>query len=723
MKSLQHILNEGNSAADKGAPLISNWPQVRASLQMLGQIISLDQIPATQFGQMFPENYETLDHNQKDAFGSKRLYYAIRREISKILALQGVQEDSWISLGTLLRAEGNKIASHNLSYIARAAKSKGLLPSEVTPDWIWSYDRELGPSRSRNLFRQGVFMFDTLFEHPKLRWSGVLPDNRPGPPPEYDRLGQPRSKLPDTLACVKTKRRELEWVWHAICISDSVQLPINPTPMDLVNAWPAIKNIAPKIVGIAQKTWRNYLNGALRYLKAHEGLTDRGILRSLTTVYANSSKPQKAAIREFERRLLSLEDETLRNAPLIELIAPRTWYRIWESHPQKFLLKKETKSETLFRAACLRYDKTLPVPSRSVFAPPPFVEEVASNSSKHAAWGIRVFWRKLISLEEQELREAPINALLAPATWERIWFTSPLQLSHASERCCRPAARKALLNAIEPNPVINAWDELYAQITDGAYLTKDYPNLWYIRSEAIKASLPPSSITQSWLEKLRDTCPGQRLTNLYGGVEDLRKISGYMHLSPLTKRRQKHSGLPRLLEIELEGLMRLMGASKTTQKQMKLSVGIFSDRLNLGEKTCLADILEADWSKVEWNSAMAQEKTYLKKIESLQKFRNLNWTPEWRSLQEIAAGAGIGLLNNPIPKILARNPGNTPKSVTIEWAKQVDRELRSTLTNPPHGRADLALTFARHLSAFDKLHDIPQIRDAGLMPHFLGKIR
>jgi len=64
-----------------------------------------------------------------------------------------------------------------------------------------------------------------------------------------------------------------------------------------------------------------------------------------------------------------------------------------------------------------------------------------------------------------------------------------------------------------------------------------------------------------------------------------------------------------------------------------------------------------------------------------------------------------------------------PEGLTLEWAQRLDGEYRSTLKNPPHGRADLAKTLTRHLAAFDALHDIPEVAESGLLPPRIGAIR
>ena len=55
------------------------------------------------------------------------------------------------------------------------------------------------------------------------------------------------------------------------------------------------------------------------------------------------------------------------------------------------------------------------------------------------------------------------------------------------------------------------------------------------------------------------------------------------------------------------------------------------------------------------------------------------------------------------------SPRIEPYEITLAWARKVDLDLRSTLVNPPHGRADLALTFTKNLTKLDALRDYPNI--------------
>ncbi len=273
------------------------------------------------------------------------------------------------------------------------------------------------------------------------------------------------------------------------------------------------------------------------------------------------------------------------------------------------------------------------------------------------------------------------------------------------------------------SPIVVAWDDLYAEINRSEPLKDNYKYIGYIKCEAIKARKTPDDITQAWLEMLRDTCPRDRLSAVYRGVKNLRKIARFEHLKPLRTRRQRHDGLPEKLDRELEDCLAEMGLAATTYRQFKLATGVLGEHLNLGEEAGMEDICEVDLEEVEWSCPPQQMKIYSAKIIGLQRYCALPWTSEWKALQKIVVNAGIKISKNPVPKLLAWEPTSSPKKVSLEWAQKLDRELRSTILNGPHGRADLAKTMAKHVAAFDKLREIPAVADSGLMPEPIGEVR
>lgn len=153
-----------------------------------------------------------------------------------------------------------------------------------------------------------------------------------------------------------------------------------------------------------------------------------------------------------------------------------------------------------------------------------------------------------------------------------------------------------------------------------------------------------------------------------------------------------------------------------------MAVGVLTDAMGRPDLS-LKKLLESDMSGYDLGPHEPRRKTHASKIRSLRAFLELPWTPAWRELQRVATGTGLSALDNPVPKVLAWHPGTDPAGLTLDWAQRLDRELRSTLKNPPYGCADLARKLARHLAAFDALHEIPAVAGSGLLPPRIGRIR
>ncbi|OBY24571.1 hypothetical protein [Leisingera sp. JC1] len=273
------------------------------------------------------------------------------------------------------------------------------------------------------------------------------------------------------------------------------------------------------------------------------------------------------------------------------------------------------------------------------------------------------------------------------------------------------------------DPVRSGWTAVYRNLRNDSTSSEGPSPLWYLKSEAIKAGLPPSGITQHWLETIRETCPLDRLHHLYEGVSTLRCIPGFEHISPLRKRRERHGGLPARIEDELRTTLDEMGVAAATGRKMLLAAGVLAEALGADDTMPLRDLVFTKLESVDWSAPERQITEYKGKIISLREFLALTWTPAWRELQGLVVGAGVGFKENPVPKVLGWKPGVDPQDISLEWARKLDRELRSTISRPPHGRADLARTLARHLAAFDRLHEIPSITASGLMPELIGAIR
>ncbi|MFO7921850.1 MAG: hypothetical protein R6U99_13785, partial [Nioella sp.] len=154
----------------------------------------------------------------------------------------------------------------------------------------------------------------------------------------------------------------------------------------------------------------------------------------------------------------------------------------------------------------------------------------------------------------------------------------------------------------------------------------------------------------------------------------------------------------------------------------RLAVGVLTDAMGRPDIP-LKETLQADISAYDFGPHEPRRKVHTDKIRNLRRFVELPWTPAWRELQRVVTGTGLKALDNPVPKVLAWNPRTDPDGLTLEWAQRLDRDFRSTLRHPPHGRTYIAKKLVRHLAAFDALHNIPAVAGSGLMPPRIGQIR
>jgi hypothetical protein len=183
-----------------------------------------------------------------------------------------------------------------------------------------------------------------------------------------------------------------------------------------------------------------------------------------------------------------------------------------------------------------------------------------------------------------------------------------------------------------------------------------------------------------------------------------------------------HGGPVPQVEAELEDLFAFMNAAASSRRAFRVAVGILTDAMGRPD-IILSDILQADMSAYDLGPHEPRREQHAKMIRNLRTFVDLPWTPAWRKLQKVVVAVGVTARVNPIPKVLSWNPCTDPEAVNREWAQRLDSDLRSPLRNPPYGRADLAITLARHIEAFDALHDIPAITGSGLLPPRIGPIR
>jgi hypothetical protein len=137
----------------------------------------------------------------------------------------------------------------------------------------------------------------------------------------------------------------------------------------------------------------------------------------------------------------------------------------------------------------------------------------------------------------------------------------------------------------------------------------------------------------------------------------------------------------------------------------------------------LNDLLDLAFDELDWGKFSNRSASHIKVLSRVRYLAQLPWTPIWSKLQTTVLDAGITTRENPVPALLAFADGRSPQSLDLRWAQDVDRKLRRTTPDQPHGRADLALTFARNVGRLDDLHSQPLFAAPHHLPPAIGTIR
>jgi len=280
-----------------------------------------------------------------------------------------------------------------------------------------------------------------------------------------------------------------------------------------------------------------------------------------------------------------------------------------------------------------------------------------------------------------------------------------------------------------PDPVRLAWKALYKALHVRGWKGEAFDALSFVKVQAVAAHLNPLMITDSWIEAMRKGAPRSnrvRLDKAVRQIRDLRADPGLAALLPPLAEpidhRRSHGGAPAAASCELEDLMEEMGLAASSRRSMRVAVGALADALGRPEMSLTA-LLDTDLDSFDWKAHARRSSEHIVKIESLRRHRDLPWSTAWRALQRIATEAGLRADDNPIPRIMLHAEGREPHELDPDWAREVDRRLRSTLLHPPHGRADLARTFVRNLLRFDAFHAVPALAESGLLPPVIGNPR
>jgi hypothetical protein len=277
-----------------------------------------------------------------------------------------------------------------------------------------------------------------------------------------------------------------------------------------------------------------------------------------------------------------------------------------------------------------------------------------------------------------------------------------------------------------PPPAKTAWTALYAELRRLGATRPQIGALSLLRRRAEAKGKAPENLSQAWIDGLATAADKAgrarlreaiRVWNIHAPHADGMPVQ----FNPLADARRSHGPLPQPLRAELADVVEMFGAAPSSRRALRSALGALYAALttDLPAKIPLEALLDA------WHPDVGLSPTQNGLIGALKADLALPWTDGWRDLQRAVAASGLPRKRTPVPALLAHAgpDGLEPWQLTCAWAQGIDRRLRSSRHHPPHGRADLARTFARNLGALDSLHDRTGFRRGDLLPPRIGPIR
>ena len=512
MNTLSDIIALGNAAATAGEPLVTNWPQMRGALYLLGHAGGgIDQVRTSDFEIRYPADYAALDPAIQATLPSKRTYETMRHQVSRLLACLGEIDDPWEQLRMLIRRAGKDDIERCLPGLATPAKAAGLVPAQITTDWVWSLDAERGVLSEEQLqrrfdrerrhgkapkaklacsvrqrLRQGVSVFNRLFQIPEIAASGLLPPEPIAAPPVYDRQGRLKLDLPSILthyhaAAPETRRDGLPQVWQAMCNAGIYMPTDNPTADDMLapDMWTRITQLQPCDTGVTNASWRQYISRARQLLLPH--LTH--------PVSASDTLPQwldKMTIKKTDRMPLLqlwwlLIDRDMTDVTPDDILDLTTWRELWSQMPSRLKPRTWTIYERRARALMSRHATVQIDPYR-------IVTRAWADLPKNAKAAL------------DPIRKTAERALLRPLDLSPEWVAQQ-GLHSAQEMEVTDTLREVFFAAAlvrRPDPSAVAWEALRTAIKDQGISTI---GLAKVSSLAIDDSKAPVDLTLEWATK------------------------------------------------------------------------------------------------------------------------------------------------------------------------------------------------------------------------------
>jgi len=512
MNTLSDIIVLGNAAADAGEPLVDNWPQMRGALLMFGRAAGgPDQVTASSFESRFPADFKALCAEERALIPNSRVYTTARTHIARLLAALGEISNPWEELRMMIRRANHPEIERCLPGLATPAKAAGLAPAQITTDWVWSlnaergvlseeqlqrrFDRERRHGKApkaklacsvRQRLRQGVSVFNRLFQIPEIAASGLLPPEPIAAPPVYDRQGRLKLDLPSILthyhaAAPETRRDGLPQVWQAMCNAGIYMPTDNPTADDMLapDMWTRITQLQPCDTGVTNASWRQYISRARQLLLPH--LTH--------PVSASDTLPQwldKMTIKKTDRMPLLqlwwlLIDRDMTDVTPDDILDLTTWRELWSQMPSRLKPRTWTIYERRARALMSRHATVQIDPYR-------IVTRAWADLPKNAKAAL------------DPIRKTAERALLRPLDLSPEWVAQQ-GLHSAQEMEVTNTLREVFFAAAlvrRPDPAAVAWEALRTAIRGQGISTI---GLAKVSSLAIDDSKAPVDLTLEWATK------------------------------------------------------------------------------------------------------------------------------------------------------------------------------------------------------------------------------
>lgn len=547
MNTFFDIVSFGDQAAAEGQPLVSNWVQVRGHLYLFGHACGgLDQCIITDFEARFPENYRDLDPLEQELYPSALTYQAAQREVSRLLAALGHIEDPWEALRVMIRQADRDDIERNLPGLKTPAIEAGLSPADIRTDWVWSLDAEKGivtedqiqqrkereartgkvPAQGiavymRQRLRASVAKFNELFDIEAIANSGLLPSERIGDPPVYDRAGRKKVSLPPKLD-VKGAALGIYPVWRAICFAGGLGLPDDPSPDDLIvpETWARITEIPPSTINVKPTSWHQYLTRARSQLLsvATKVPEDPNTLPDRFEVMVQA-REDRWSFNLLWSQMRAVGIPGIQDAGAVELLDLEVWRALLRT-------ENDVVSTITFRQFMMRARQIILRNAPDQIDPLRLVTSAWLGLPDH------------IKVALAPIRKAAQAAYLRPEDVTVEWLDELEQEGLDMAAVCktldglseaiRVAHEEAL--AAAPEPEWEKWQTLREVARSRGFTTS---MLGIIVTPAVESGMSPTDLDRDWVLRMSADFPSQRKAKLGVALRELDAMLDDPQVSPL----------------------------------------------------------------------------------------------------------------------------------------------------------------------------------------------